>query len=83
MLCIHSAQRCGESLMEFLSFLMPKPWPLRHSMTSWSAMLRDLKHCNWEFRARAVDMNGFAQPEPRPIAKAGKNAVEVHRFEVA
>ena len=34
-------------------------------------------------RTRSIDLNGFAQPEPRPIAKAGKNGVEVHRFEVA
>ena len=61
----------------------PATWPLRYSMISWSAALRDLKPGNYEFRARAVDLNGFAQPEPRPIAKAGKNAVELHRFEVA
>ena len=61
----------------------PLTWPLRYSMISWSATLRDLKPGKYEFRARAVDLNGFAQPEPRPIAKAGKNAVEVHKFEVA
>ena len=61
----------------------PLMWPLRYSMISWSATLKDLKPGKYEFRARAVDLNGFAQPEPRPIAKAGKNAVEVHRFEVA
>ncbi len=61
----------------------PATWPLRYSMISWFATLRDLKPGKYEFRARAVDMNGFAQPEPRPIAKAGKNAVEVHKFEVA
>ena len=60
----------------------PLTWPLRYSMISWSATLRDLKPGRYEFRARAVDLNGFAQPEPRPIAKAGKNAVEVHKFEI-
>jgi hypothetical protein len=60
----------------------PATWPLRYSMISWSAALRDLKPGKYEFRARAVDLNGFAQPEPRPIAKAGKNGVEVHKFEV-
>ncbi len=60
----------------------PATWPLRYSMISWSAVQRALKPGKYEFRARAVDLNGFAQPEPRPIAKAGKNAVEVHRFEV-
>lgn len=61
----------------------PKTWPLRYSMISWSALLRDVKPGSYEFRARAVDMNGFAQPEPRPVAKTGRNAVEVHKFEVA
>jgi DMSO/TMAO reductase YedYZ molybdopterin-dependent catalytic subunit len=61
----------------------PTTWPLRYSMISWSATLRGLKPGNYEFRARAVDLNGFAQPEPRPIAKAGKNGVEVHKFEIA
>ena len=57
-------------------------WPLRYSMITWFATLRDLKPGKFEFRARAVDMNDFPQPEPRPIPKAGKNAVEVLRFEV-
>ena len=61
----------------------PATWPLRYSMVSWSAKLKDLAPGKYEFRARAVDMNGFAQPEPRPMSKAGKNAVEVYRFEVA
>lgn len=61
----------------------PTAWTLRYSMISRSAALRDLKPGKYEFRARAVDLNGFAQPEPRPIAKAGKNGVEVHKFEVA
>jgi len=60
----------------------PGTWPLRYSMTSWSATLRDLAPGKYEFRARAVDLNDFAQPEPRPVQKAGKNAVGVHRFEV-
>ncbi len=60
----------------------PRTWPLRYSMISWSATLPKLPPGKYEFRARAVDLNGYAQPEPRPILKAGKNAVEVHRFEV-
>ena len=60
----------------------PLAWPLRSSMISWSATLKGLKPGKYEFRARAVNLNGFAQPEPRPMAKAGKNAVEVQRFGV-
>ena len=60
----------------------PSAWPLRYSMVSWSAALKDLAPGNYEVRARAVDLNGFAQPEPRPIQKAGKNPIQVRRFEV-
>ncbi len=60
----------------------PLEWPLRYSMISWSIELNDLSAGSYEIRVRAVDKNGFAQPEPRPILKAGKNAIEVRRFEV-
>jgi len=60
----------------------PLVWPLRYSMISWTASLPPLQPGTYEFRARAVDGNGFAQPEPRPIPKSGKNGVEVRRFEV-
>jgi len=29
-----------------------------------------------------VDLNGFAQPEPRPIQKSGRNSLDVREFEV-
>lgn len=60
----------------------PRSWPLRYGMASWYVQLNDLKVGHYEFRACAVDLNGFAQPEPRPMAKAGKNAVESHRFDI-
>lgn len=59
-----------------------KTWPLRYGMASWSLALRDLAPGEYELRVRAVDLNGFAQPEPRPILKAGKNAIEAYRFAV-
>ena len=60
----------------------PASWPLRYSMVSWSASLKDLARGKYSVRARAVDLNGFAQPEPRPNQKAGMNALEVREFEV-
>ena len=60
----------------------PATWPLRYSMVSWSASLAGLAPGKHAVRARAVDLNGFAQPEPRPNQKAGKNALEVREFEV-
>ena len=60
----------------------PATWPLRYSMVSWSASLAGLAPGKYAVRARAVDLNDFAQPEPRPNQKAGINALEVREFEV-
>jgi hypothetical protein len=60
----------------------PTTWPLRYSMISWSATLLGLAPGKYAVRARAVDLNGFAQPEPRPNQKAGINALELREFEV-
>lgn len=60
----------------------PTSWPLRYSMVSYSTTLRGLKPGKYEVRTRAVDLNGFAQPEPRSIQKTGKNGIQVRRFEV-
>ena len=60
----------------------PATWPLRYSMISWSAALKGLAPGKYFLRARAVDGNDFAQPEPRPLQKSGRNALEVKEFEV-
>ena len=60
----------------------PATWPLRYSMISWSAALKGLDPGKYSLRARAVDRNDFAQPEPRPMQKSGRNALEVREFEV-
>jgi DMSO/TMAO reductase YedYZ molybdopterin-dependent catalytic subunit len=60
----------------------PSLWPLRYSMVSWSAKLDGLALGKYEVRARAVDLNDFAQPDPRPIQKTGQNNIQVKRFEV-
>jgi DMSO/TMAO reductase YedYZ molybdopterin-dependent catalytic subunit len=54
----------------------PKEWPLRFSVAHWTASLRDLAPGAYEFRARSVDLNGFAQPEPRPYPKSGRNEIQ-------
>jgi DMSO/TMAO reductase YedYZ molybdopterin-dependent catalytic subunit len=61
----------------------PKNWPLLFSMVPWSARLEDVKPGAYEFRVRAVDLNGFAQPEPRLYQKSGMNLVPLRRFEVS
>jgi DMSO/TMAO reductase YedYZ molybdopterin-dependent catalytic subunit len=49
----------------------PKVWPLPFSWVPWSVRLEGLAAGAYEFRARAVDLNDFAQPEPRPNPQSG------------
>ena len=60
----------------------PKEWPMRYSWALWSVTLMNLKPGTYEFRARAVDLNDFAQPEPRPYPKSGRNEVQVRQITV-
>lgn len=53
----------------------PKQWPLRYSVIPWSVELKGLAAGSYELRVRAVDLNGFAQPEPRPYPKSGRNEI--------
>ena len=49
----------------------PRVWPLPFSWMPWSLKLEGLEPWAYEFRVRAVDHNGFAQPEPRPNNQSG------------
>jgi DMSO/TMAO reductase YedYZ molybdopterin-dependent catalytic subunit len=60
----------------------PREWPLRYSWGLWSVTLPNLQAGNYEFRARAIDLNDFAQPEPRPYPKSGRNEVQMRRLTV-
>ncbi len=55
----------------------PKVWPMRYSLAQWTATLPKLPPGAYEFRVRTVDLNGYAQPEPRPHAKSGLNGIQV------
>jgi DMSO/TMAO reductase YedYZ molybdopterin-dependent catalytic subunit len=54
----------------------PKEWPMRYSIAHWTATIADLKPGRYEMRVRSVDANGFAQPEPRPSQRSGRNRVQ-------
>jgi DMSO/TMAO reductase YedYZ molybdopterin-dependent catalytic subunit len=58
----------------------PKEWPMRFSVARWTVTLKDLPPGAYEFRARTVDLNGFAQPEPRPYPKSGRNEIQCRQF---
>jgi DMSO/TMAO reductase YedYZ molybdopterin-dependent catalytic subunit len=73
--------RLGEGLPdgafpEGVSFLdpatrQPTRWPLPYSWVAWTVRLEGLAAGAYEFRVRAIDLNGFAQPEPRPNPQSG------------
>jgi DMSO/TMAO reductase YedYZ molybdopterin-dependent catalytic subunit len=54
----------------------PRDWPLRFSTVQWTATLKDLAPGAYEFRVRSVDLNDYAQPEPRPYPKSGRNEIQ-------
>ena len=60
----------------------PKDWPLLFSTVPWTARLEGLAPGSYELRARTVDLNGFAQPEPRPYQKSGMNLIPCQRLVV-
>jgi DMSO/TMAO reductase YedYZ molybdopterin-dependent catalytic subunit len=60
----------------------PKAWPMRFSLAQWSVTLNDLPAGAYEFRVRSVDPNGFAQPQPRPYPKSGRNEIQCLQFVV-
>ena len=60
----------------------PKEWPMRFSWALWSVTLNGLAAGTYEFRARAVDLNDFAQPEPRPYPKSGRNEIQYRSITV-
>lgn len=57
----------------------PREWPMRYSWGLWTVTTDKLAAGSYEFRVRTVDANGFAQPEPRPYAKSGRNDIQ-HRL---
>lgn len=59
---VHFLDPLGES---------PRTWPLPFSWMPWKVELGALPPWAYEFRVRAVDRNGFAQPEPRPQNQSG------------
>lgn len=54
----------------------PREWPMRYSVVPWSITLKGLVPGAYELRVRTVDLNGFAQPQPRPNRQTGRNEVQ-------
>jgi DMSO/TMAO reductase YedYZ molybdopterin-dependent catalytic subunit len=61
----------------------PREWPMRFSVALWTLWLGRLKPGKYELRVRSVDRNGFAQPQPRPGQRSGRNLIQCKLIEVA
>jgi len=57
-------------------------WPLPYTYVGWEVKISGLTAGDYEIRARSVDVNGFAQPEPRPVQKTGRNSIGCRRVKI-
>ena len=60
----------------------PISWPLPMSYANWSVSIDSLEPGSYELRARSVDVMGYAQPQPRPVQKSGRNRIGCRRIEI-
>jgi DMSO/TMAO reductase YedYZ molybdopterin-dependent catalytic subunit len=54
----------------------PRQWPMRYTVVHWAAVLRGVAPGRYELRCRSIDLNGIAQPMPRPFPKSGRAAIQ-------
>jgi DMSO/TMAO reductase YedYZ molybdopterin-dependent catalytic subunit len=54
----------------------PRQWPLRYTVAHWAAVLPGAAPGVYDVRCRSVDLNGIAQPMPRPFPKSGRAAIQ-------
>jgi hypothetical protein len=54
----------------------PREWPIRFTFALWSLTLNGLTAGRHELRVRTIDRNNFAQPEPRPYQRSGRNQIQ-------
>jgi hypothetical protein len=70
----------GGRLPAGTSILDPKTgklreWPVRYSIAYWAALIQSLAPGRYEVACRTIDLNGIAQPMPRPLLRTGVNAI--------
>ncbi len=60
----------------------PIAWPMRLCAAHWAGVHPGLPAGAYNFRCRAVDGRGFAQPMPRPFRKSGSITIEQFALDV-
>ncbi len=58
----------------------PLVWPMRFTIAHWAALVPPLAPGAYDFCCRTIDLNGIAQPMPRPFLHTGVTAI--HRVTV-
>jgi DMSO/TMAO reductase YedYZ molybdopterin-dependent catalytic subunit len=58
----------------------PLQWPMRYTIVHWAALLPGLAPGSYDLCCRTIDLNGIAQPMPRPLLRTGVTAI--HRVTV-
>jgi DMSO/TMAO reductase YedYZ molybdopterin-dependent catalytic subunit len=52
-----------------------REWPLRYTIAHWAALIQPLAPGTYELACRTIDLNGVAQPMPRPFLRSGVTAI--------
>jgi hypothetical protein len=55
----------------------PRQWPLPYTIVHWAALLPGLPSGSYDLCCRTIDLNGIAQPMPRPLLRTGVTAIQV------
>lgn len=54
----------------------PDHWPQRYTIVHWQAAIAPLSPGEYQLLSRSIDVNGVAQPMPRPFPKSGRVAIQ-------
>ncbi len=60
----------------------PRTWPLRYTLAHWAALVPGAAVGKYDLRCRTIDVQGNAQPLPRPLLKSGRNVIQSVAVEV-
>lgn len=55
----------------------PVTWPITNTIVHWAAMLKVEGSGKYILRCRSIDLNGIAQPMPRPFGRSGTNKIDL------
>ena len=53
----------------------PLQWPMRYTIAHWAALMPGLPPGSYDLCCRTIDLNGIAQPMPRPLLHTGVTAI--------